>query len=90
GIPVLASDIPAVRELSSTPDVLLPAGNAEAWRIALEGFLRTGTVQARFAAEKIPSIDAMVRSVEDVYAGIVRNGMEKATEARAARFRRKK
>jgi len=90
GLPVLASDIPAVRELASSPEGLLQAGNAEGWRIALEDFLRTGTVGARFIAEKIPSIDAMVRSIEDVYAGIVRNGMEKATEAHRARFRRKK
>ncbi|MFA7621204.1 MAG: glycosyltransferase [Aminobacteriaceae bacterium] len=70
GIPVLGSDIPAVRELSLTPDELLPAGNAEVWRSALEDFLRTGKSRAGFGADKIPSLDAMVQSVEDVYANI--------------------
>lgn len=90
GIPVLGSDIPAVRELSLTPDELLPAGNAEVWRTALEYFLRTGKSRAGFDAGKIPSLDAMVQSVEDVYANIARDGMKNATEAHAVCFRREK
>ena len=76
GIPVLASDIPAVRELASTPDGLLQAGNTEAWRTSLEDFLRAGRnkKRTRFDTHKIPSIDAMVGAVEEHYAKIIGGG----------------
>lgn len=71
GLPVLASDIPAVRELALTPDGLLPAGDAEAWRCMLEEFLRTGGARTQFDAGKIPSVDAMVGTVESIYGHVV-------------------
>lgn len=71
GLPVLASDIPAVRELASAPDGLAPAGNAEAWRIALDAFLRTGKTETRFDASKIPSLDEMVGTVEEQYSKVI-------------------
>lgn len=74
GLPVLASDIPAVRELALTPEELLPAGNAEAWRTALDGFLRTGKARTRFDTHKIPSIEAMVGAVEGHYAQVISGG----------------
>ncbi|NCA74620.1 MAG: glycosyltransferase [Gammaproteobacteria bacterium] len=74
GFPVLASDIPAVRELALTPEELLPAGNAEAWRTTLDDFLRTGKVRMRFDTHKIPSIDAMVGAVEEHYAQVIGGG----------------
>lgn len=74
GIPVLASDIPAVRELASSPDGLLPAGNAETWRIALESFLHNGKARTCFNVERVPSLDSMVDAVEALYTAVVRDG----------------
>ncbi len=74
GIPVLASDIPAVRELASSPDGLLPAGNAETWRIALESFLHSGKARTCFYVERVPSLDSMVDAVEALYTAVVRDG----------------
>ena len=73
GVPVLASDIPAVRELAVSPEGLVPPGDVEAWRAALEGFLRSGEVGARFDAGRTPSVEEMTGALLDVYGEVTAN-----------------
>lgn len=73
GVPVLASDIPAVRELAVSPEGLVPPGDVEAWRAALEGFLRSGEVGARFDAGRTPSVEEMTGALLEVYGEVTAN-----------------
>jgi FkbM family methyltransferase len=76
GIPVIASDLPAIREIALANEGLLPPGDTGAWRSALEEFLKTGTVRARFDTEKIRSTAAMARTMEDVYRSVLATDAE--------------
>ncbi|MDI9371014.1 MAG: glycosyltransferase family 4 protein [Synergistota bacterium] len=67
GVPVLASDIPAVRELALSPEGLTPPGDVEAWRSAIARFLENGESVARFDARRIPTIEEMTDALLDVY-----------------------
>ena len=66
GVPVLASDLPALRELTDSPGTLLPPGDGAAWSEAIGAFLRDGTASA-FRRERIPTVGDMVSRVEEAY-----------------------
>jgi glycosyltransferase involved in cell wall biosynthesis len=68
GVPVIASDLPPVRELTDRSDSLVPPGNVEEWRIALEDFLRNGKVSEGFKKDRILSVSQMAERIErEVY-----------------------
>jgi glycosyltransferase involved in cell wall biosynthesis len=71
GTPVMASNLPAVRELALDPSELVPAGDPGAWRFALAGFLRGERPSARFDPGRIPSVQTMALRVLDVYRGVL-------------------
>ena len=66
-VPVIASDLPAVREIALSPHGLVPPGQEEAWAGELRDFLITGTVRARFVPSRIPGMKEMASSVAGVY-----------------------
>jgi glycosyltransferase involved in cell wall biosynthesis len=49
GTPVLASDIPALREVAGDAARLVPAGDVEAWVEALRGLLGDAAARSRGA-----------------------------------------
>jgi glycosyltransferase involved in cell wall biosynthesis len=49
GTPVVASDIPALREVAGPAAVLVPAGDADAWADALGRVLESPSLQAELA-----------------------------------------
>ncbi len=67
GIPVLASDIEPVAEMKGDKDGLIPVGDLEAWRDALDGFLKRGEMPTEFPRSCVPTLEQMVDQIEDVY-----------------------
>lgn len=67
GVPTIASDLPAVRELSTSTRALVKPGDVNAWAQAIGVFLKNGTAAARFDGSKIPSTAEMAHSVEMLY-----------------------
>jgi glycosyltransferase involved in cell wall biosynthesis len=70
--PVIASDIPAVRELTSRTGEnpggeLLPPGDARAWAEAIERFLEGRLSPSLGLALKLPTPDETVRQMTDFY-----------------------
>jgi len=67
GIPVIASDLPAVRELLSSPGGLVAPGDAGEWAKAIDMFFTSGRATAEFDRGKIPLTAEMAKGVEAVY-----------------------
>ena len=49
GVPVVASDIPAIREVAGDAAVLVPPGDADAWPEAVSRVLESPSLQAELA-----------------------------------------
>ena len=64
GLPVIASDLEALRDFAGGE--LVPAGNVEAWRNAVERFIVSG-VASPLNAGKIVTVDEMTAQVEEYY-----------------------
>jgi Glycosyltransferase len=73
-VPVLASSIPPVIEMAETEEGLLPPGNKDLWRLALQSVLEGNKSFPRFSSEKIPTIQKMTDGVEAVYAEVCPEG----------------
>ncbi|EHM09305.1 glycosyltransferase [Thermanaerovibrio velox DSM 12556] len=71
GMPVLASDIPAVRELAQDIPHLVPPGDADAWGKALQEFLLRQRASALLPS-RIPSMERMAAEVEESYTRLIR------------------
>lgn len=71
GVPVIASDLPAVREISLSHSALLGPGDVQAWVRAIDVFLTTGAGTSLFDPQKIPAIKEMAENVEHVYRDIL-------------------
>lgn len=71
GVPVIASDLPAVREISLSHSALLCPGDVQAWVRAIDVFLTTGAGTSLFDPQKIPAIKEMAENVEHVYRDIL-------------------
>ncbi len=67
GVPILATDIPAVRELTFRPEFLVPPGDRERWRESLADFIASGRVSGGFNPELVPTITEMAAATEAVY-----------------------
>ena len=64
GLPVIASDLEALREFAEGE--LVPAGNVEAWRNAIEGFIVSG-VSSPLNLKNIITVEEMTAQVEEYY-----------------------
>ena len=67
GVPVIASDLPAVRELAASPKGLVVPGDTDEWTKAIEMFLTSGRGTAEFDRDTVPSTAEMAKDVEAVY-----------------------
>jgi len=68
GVPVIASDLPAVRELTSSPETLVKPGSTEYWGDALESFMVSGKVSKDFKRDLIMSqVEAVEKIEQQVY-----------------------
>jgi len=67
GVPTIASDLPAVRELSTSTRALVKPGDVNAWAQAIGAFLKNGATGAGFDGSKIPSKAEMAHSVVLLY-----------------------
>ena len=68
GLPVLASDLEPLRPLSSGP--LIPPGDVEAWRKAMEKVLDGGAASP-LRAEGLPTFEETARKTEEFYKEIL-------------------
>jgi len=71
GIPVIASDIEPVREMSTDREGLVKPGDLAAWKKALETFLVTRKSQAHFNRDAIPTISQMTAEVQSLYESVI-------------------
>ncbi len=67
GLPILASDIEPVCEMSLSREGLLTPGDPAAWKDAIERFLATKQSPADFDSSAIPTIQHMTQEVLKVY-----------------------
>lgn len=67
GVPVIASDLPPVRELALSEKGLVPPGDVLFWSQALRSMLDSGKAQAAFDGNRIPDIGKMTANVVEVY-----------------------
>lgn len=74
GVPVLASNISPVEEMADSPVGLLPPGDNEAWRNALQSLLDGDPALSDFSSRNIPSLGDMGKAVEDIYGQILGKG----------------
>ena len=70
-VPVIASDIPPVREMALSEEGLLSPGDHSSWREALKQFQSDGRVEATFNRDLVPSIPEMTTEVESLYRGLI-------------------
>jgi glycosyltransferase involved in cell wall biosynthesis len=71
GIPVIASDIEPVREMTLGINGLEKPGNLAAWKNAIEKFLDTRQSPAAFDRDAIPTILQMTQEVHAVYTSAI-------------------
>jgi len=67
GVPILASDIPSVRELCVNSEALLEPGDENSWKKAIEEALSEKKALQLFDCDKIPTVDDMAKNVASVY-----------------------
>jgi glycosyltransferase involved in cell wall biosynthesis len=80
GLPVIASDVPGLKEVVEGAGRLVPPGNAEALAQAIDEILRSEQIRQRMAAASRKraayfSIDRTVSSMVKVYESVVRSAV---------------
>lgn len=80
GLPVLASDIPPVREMARSAEGLLPPGDIAAWRGAIEDFIKIRRARVAIPLDSVPTLAKMVSDDEKIYAEVVRRYEEKSLD----------
>ena len=71
GMPVIASDIEPVQEMSIDGNGLVKPGDLGSWKKALETFLVTKKSPAHFDRDAIPTISQMTREVQSLYESVI-------------------
>lgn len=69
-VPVIASNIPPVKEMALSEEGLLNPGDYESWKRAIETFLDSGLSSPLFDLSVIPTITSMTQRVEKIYQSI--------------------
>lgn len=67
GVPIIASDLPPVRELVLSGNGLVPPGDVFLWSQAIIGMLDSGKTQTGFDGGRIPDIRTMTEKIVEVY-----------------------
>ncbi len=70
GMPVLSSDLPAVREIANG-DGLLPPGDIDAWRNSIERFLSGERRPSLTLKVHLPTQQEMAEQVADFYCEVL-------------------
>ena len=73
-VPVIASNIPPVRELAFSENGLLEPGSKEEWKEALNKFVSNRVSLTSFDISAIPSVHEMSEKVEDIYLTLTNPG----------------
>lgn len=71
GIPVIASNIPSVVEISGTEEGLLQPGNVEVWSSSISTFINTKNPGLIISYSRIPSFEKMVDANESTYKTLI-------------------
>ena len=72
GLPVIASNIPAVLEMAGSKKGLVAPGDVQGWCSAIFDFISTGRAAAQIPVSSIPTLKRMVDSNELIYLDLVR------------------
>ncbi|SIT67039.1 Glycosyltransferase involved in cell wall bisynthesis [Ectothiorhodosinus mongolicus] len=78
GMPVLASNIPSVKELSAGEAYYPEPGDIPAWSTALTSLVEGQMPQSDFIPKKIPTVTQMAANTLGVYAGVLNRSDAKA------------
>lgn len=73
GMPVIASKLEAIEEITLNPETLVEPGNAPGWKDAICSFIKTGTSPTKISLESIPTITATVNENEKIYKELINN-----------------
>jgi glycosyltransferase involved in cell wall biosynthesis len=80
GVPVLASDLPPVRELASDGgQSLVPAGDTKAWKERIANILSREDNFSSFDRSKVLTVKETCPLIEEVYSEILRKGHSHVT-----------
>ena len=71
GIPVIASNIPSVAEISGTERGLLQPGDVKAWSCSIADFINTKKPELQIPASSIPNFKQMVDLNESIYNNLI-------------------
>ena len=71
GIPVIASNIPSVVEISGTEAGLLQPGDVKAWSCSIADFINTKKTELEIQASNIPTFKKMADTNESIYKTLV-------------------
>jgi glycosyltransferase involved in cell wall biosynthesis len=66
-VPVIASNIPPVKEMALSEEGLLNPGDQETWKKAIQAFIDSGLSNCLFDVSAIPTINNMTQEVERIY-----------------------
>ena len=70
-VPVIASNISPVREMTGSEVGLLAPGDHKAWQQRIEEFMEYGLKTYRFNVSRIPTLDDMTDQVEKIYSSVI-------------------
>jgi len=69
-VPIIASDIPPVREMSASVEGLIAPGKMDLWKERIKSFMNTGKTGCSFNPSIIPTIPDMTKRVESIYSAL--------------------
>ena len=71
GMPIIASDIEPVRELTLDHKGLIQPGDTDSWKNAIEEFLLTKKPVANFDKKAVPTIEQMAQGIQSLYESVL-------------------
>lgn len=71
GIPVIASNIPSVREMAGGSKNLITPGNIPAWNKAICDFIRTKEARLNIPLSAVPTLDKQIDEDEAIYRSLL-------------------
>lgn len=76
GIPVIASDIPSVREMAGDDKNLLSPGDLLSWKNALQDFILNRKPKLRIPLSSVPTLKRMVDEDEKIYDEVLKSSIK--------------
>lgn len=76
GIPVIASDIPSVREMAGDDKNLLSPGDLLSWKNALQDFILSRKPKLRIPLSSVPTLKRMVDEDERIYDEVLKSSIK--------------